>query len=80
MKSTLDQLTDSEREALAHFYELPGYKALVKLHNLELVGLGKDALASPDFENVQYLRGRAHQSKVNVEIIREVYKAVNKES
>lgn len=80
MKSTLDQLTASEREGLANLYNTPGYKALCKVHELELIGLGKDALDAANMEEKSYLKGRAAQSKLTIMLIREEYKKLEKKS
>lgn len=74
MKSTLDKLSSKEREALARLYETDGYAALKRLHQLEIAGLGQDALVASSMEAKEFLHGRAHQSKVLVELIREAYK------
>lgn len=78
MKSTLERLTAADREALARLYDTEGYRVLKKVHNLELVGLGKDALGATEIDQVKFLAGRAHQSKVTLEMIRTVYKQINK--
>lgn len=79
MKSTLDQLTKNEKEALARWYESDGYKALKRLRDLELVGMGADALAAPSMEQVSYLKGRAFQWKAVVEVIHHIYKESQKD-
>lgn len=79
MKSTLEQLSAKEREALARLCDTDGYKVLKKIHELELIGLGKDALGASNMEEVNFLRGRAHQSKVTIELIRAEYKKSNGE-
>lgn len=74
MKSTLDSLTPNDKEALAHLYELPGYKALVKLCNLEIKGLAADCLASQNMEMVKYLSGQATMAAKLPKLIRQLYK------
>jgi len=78
MKSVLDSLSAKEKEALALLYDTEGYTALKKLHRLSVQGLGKDALAAPDLETVRFLAGRARQSKITLDLIREIYLQVNK--
>ncbi len=79
MKSTLDKLSDNEKEALAHLYELPGFKALVKVCRLEIEGLAYDALVSPNLETTKYLNGQAVMAEKLPKIVRELYKEINKE-
>ena len=78
MKSTVDQLGKSERQALARLYDTDGYKALVKLCELEIVGLGKDALASSHMDGVNFLKGRASLAKELPLLIREIYTSTEK--
>lgn len=80
MKSTVEQLSDNEREALAHLYELPGYKAFVKLCRMEIVGLGADALNSQDHELTRYYSGQATMASKLPKIIRELHKELNKQN
>jgi hypothetical protein len=80
MKSTLDQLSSKDQEALARLYDTEGYRVLKKVHELELVGLGKDALDAPSMEAKSFLQGRAHQSKATLMLIKGVFKKLNKES
>jgi hypothetical protein len=80
MKSTLEQLTSKEKDALARLYETEGYKVLKKIHDLEIRGLGKDALDAPSMETLHFLRGRAQQSTITLKLIRDLFKKSNKES
>lgn len=80
MKSTLDQLSPKDKEDLALLYDSDGYQALKKLNKLEQIGLGADALMATTMEDVKYLKGRSYQWKVIIQIIRDIYKQVNKES
>lgn len=59
MKSSVDRLSVSEREALANFYDTDAYKALKKLCQFEIEGLGKDALGSQTHEQTRYYSGQA---------------------
>lgn len=79
MKSTLEQLSAKEKEALARLYGTDGYEALKKVHTLEVAGLGADALGSQSIEDTKFLQGRAYQSKASIQLIRDVHKQVNKE-
>jgi hypothetical protein len=79
MKSTLEQLSKNEREAIARLYESDGYKALVKLKDADTVGLGADALIASSMEEVSYLKGRAHQWKVILNAIRDLHKQSQKD-
>lgn len=80
MKSTVEQLSDNEREALAHLYELPGYKAFLKLCRLEIEGLGKDALGSQSHEDTRFYSGQSVMANKLPKIIRELYKEINKQN
>ena len=80
MKSTLDRLSDNEKEALAHLYELPGFKALVKVCKLEIEGLALDALTSANHETTKFLNGQAVMAEKLPKIVRELYREINKES
>ncbi len=79
MKSTLELLSNKEREALARLYEMDGYKALVKLCDFEIVALGKDALEATDMNVLGILRGKALMAKHLPKTIRGEYKRLNKE-
>jgi homoaconitase/3-isopropylmalate dehydratase large subunit len=74
MKRTVDLLTANEKEALAHLYELPGYKALIKLCQLEINAIAKDALLSPDHETTRYLHGQAFAYENLPRLVRNLYK------
>mgnify|MGYP001562310984 CR=1 FL=1 len=79
MKSTLDQLSAKEREALARLYEMDGYTALKRLCELEILGLGKDALQAPDIGVVNLLQGKAIMAKNIPTIIHNEYKRISKQ-
>lgn len=74
MKSTLDQLTSSERKALVLFYDTEAYKALKRLCELEIAGLGKDALGSTDHNQTRWLGGEANMAAKIPKIVRELFK------
>ena len=80
MKSTLDQLSAADKEALALLYDTKGYEVLKKIHKLEQFGLGQDALAErEDLGQIRFLNGRLYQSKATLALIRESYKQANKD-
>jgi len=79
MKRTVDLLTANEKEALAHLYELPGFKALSKLCQLEINALAKDALLSPDHETTKFLNGQATAYMNLPKLVRNLYKELNKD-
>ena len=80
MKSILNQLSPKDKEALARLYDTDMHEALKKVHRLTIAGLGQDALVAPDMNVKERLQGRALQSKILMDLIREVYQQVNKES
>lgn len=59
VKSTLDNLSLKEREALAALYDMDGFKALKKLCEAEIVALGQDALQASTMEQKEVFRGKA---------------------
>lgn len=79
MKSTVDLLSKNEKAALAALYETDGYKVLKRVHELELIGMGKDAIVAQTMEQVKFLNGRAFQSKATIDLIRGIYKLVHDE-
>jgi len=78
VKSSIDRLLAGEKESLALLYDTNGYKVLQKLCKLEIDGLGKDALGAPDMEQVKFCSGQAYMAKKIPNLIRELYKEVNK--
>lgn len=78
MKSTLEQLSAKEREALAHFYDTDAYKALRKLVDLERLETAKDHLDQTDILQVRYLSGQASSLKKLVLTLRDNYKQFEK--
>lgn len=74
MKSTVDLLTDKQREALALFYGTDAFDAIKQLCKLEIEGLGKDALASPDHEQTRFYAGQAAMAAKLPKVIRMLYK------
>lgn len=78
MKSTLEQLSASKKQALALFYDTEAYKALKELCELEIDGLGKDALGSPSHEQTKWFGGQASMAAKIPKIIKELYIESNK--
>ena len=78
MKSTLEQLSAKEREALAHFYTTDAHKAQEKLINLERLELAKDHVGKRDILDVCYLSGQSDGLKKLILTIRENYKTFDK--
>lgn len=74
MKSTVEQLTKVERQALVHFYETVPFEALKHLCQLEIDGLAKDALDSQSQEQTRYYAGQAAMATKLIKIIRQLYK------
>lgn len=79
MKSTLEQLTPKEREALASIYDHDGFKALKKLCEYEIIALGKDALEAPSMEIKEMLHGKAMMAVHLPQTIIKEWKRLNKE-
>lgn len=80
MKSTVEQLSLKDRQALAHLYETDAYNALKKFAELEALSLGMDALVATDMNQVNYLRGRATWAKEVCELIRKISLETEKKS
>lgn len=80
MKSTLDQLTLKERQALASIYDTDGFKALKKLCEIEIIALGKDALQASTMEIKSILQGKAMMAVHIPKTIQEESKHQNKDS
>lgn len=78
MKSTLEELTAAEKKALAHFYGTSAYDVLKKLCHLEIEGLGKDALGSPNHEQTKFYSGQAVMAAKLPKLIRELHKETEK--
>lgn len=74
MKSTVEQLSNKEVEALVRFYDTDAFNALSKLCKLEIEGLGKDALASPNHEQTKFYSGQAAMAAKLIKIVRGLYK------
>jgi len=75
MKSTVELLTDKQRGALARLYGTDAHDALKALCKLEITGLGKDALDSPDHNMTRWYAGQAAMAAK----IPRVIKMLNKE-
>lgn len=80
MKSTVEQLSDNERQALALFFGTDAFSAFKKLCQLEINGLARDALASRKIDELGNSRGQAEMAKKLPLIIGEIYKRSNKKS
>lgn len=78
ISSTLKKLSPAERDALARFYETDGYKALKKFCELDIAGLGKDALVAKDMEELNRFRGQAEILANLPVLIRELFLEMNK--
>lgn len=79
MKSTLEQLSAKEREALAHFYGTDMHKALEKLVGAERLEIAKDHVDQTDILTVRYLSGQASSLKKLLLTLRENHKTLDKE-
>lgn len=78
MKSTLEQLSAKEREALAHFYDTDAHKALRKLIDVERLELAKDHVNQTDILHVRFLSGQSDGLKKLALTLRENYKHFDK--
>lgn len=67
-------MTAKEKELLINFYGTPTFDAIKKLYKLEIDGLGKDALASPDHETTRFYAGQATMATKIPKLIRHLYK------
>jgi hypothetical protein len=74
MKSTLEQLSKNERDALARFYETDGYKALKRLIEIERLEIAKDHVDVSDIMMIRYLSGQAQSLKKLINTLTENYK------
>ena len=74
MKSTVDQLTKSEREALANLHDTEAYKALVRIRDIEVLAFAAAALQAPNMETVNYLRGETVWANSLINTLEEIYK------
>lgn len=79
LKSTLEQLTPKEREALATIYDMDGFKSLKKLCELEIIALGKDALEAPTMEQKEIFHGKAMMAAHIPKTIIKEWKRLNKD-
>lgn len=73
MKSTLDQLSPAEIKALVLWYDTESYHALKRLCQLEIDGLGKDALGSQKHEDTRYYSGQASMAAKLPKSIKKLY-------
>jgi hypothetical protein len=77
MKSTVEQLTTSERTALALFYDTPAFRALRRLLELERLNTATKLLLlnpSVDGHYISKHQGRAEMCKDLNTLIKENYK------
>lgn len=74
MKSTVDQLTSKDRQALVHLYGTAAFDAIKSLCKLEIEGLGKDALISPNHEQTRFYSGQAVMAAKITNIIKDLHK------
>lgn len=82
MSSTIDQLSEPERTALALWYDTPSFKAYKKLLELERINLATKLVdVSPlDTVTISKHQGRADAYKQINLILAKNYKVMNKES
>ncbi len=73
VKSTLEQLSGKERQALALFYETDAYKALINLIQAERLEIAKDHLDQSDILMIRYLSGQANGLKKLVLTLKDNY-------
>jgi len=73
MKSTQDQLSQKEKEALALFYGSDTHKALVHIRDIEVTGIGADAIMSESQERTMYLRGQTVWANQLLKLIEDLY-------
>jgi len=74
MKSTVEQLSKSEREALALFKDSAADKALRRLVDIERLELAKDHVDQVDILVVRYLSGGANSLKKLVVTLNDIAK------
>lgn len=63
MKSTIDRLTPTEKEALARLYDMSEYAVLKKLLGLERHNIATKCLLAPNYEEVKFLHGQEYSLK-----------------
>jgi hypothetical protein len=78
MKSVLDQLSESDKEALARLYDMPEWKSFRKLVDIERTELAKDHVGQRDIMEICDLSGQSKALKKLVVTIRENFKQLNK--
>ena len=78
MKSTQDSLSHKEKEALALFYDTDAYRALVHIRDIEVSGLGADAILSDTQERTNYIRGQVVWANNLIKMIEDLYKQSQK--
>ena len=80
MRSSVEQLTPSERKALILWYDTEAFKAFKQFCKLEIEGLGKDALDSPSHDMTRFYSGQANMAAKMPKMIRALYEESNKKS
>lgn len=77
--STLDKLSQKQKEALSKIYDMPEtYDALIKLCELEIAALGTSALSTNSLEDLKSLHGRAIMARDLPLAIKDINKRINK--
>ena len=80
MKSPIQQLSVSEREALASLYDTEYFRVLRKLIDIERIELAKDHVDQTDILQIRYLSGQTASLKKLVGTIRSNFKDIDKKS
>lgn len=73
-KSTIDGLSESEKETLALFHDTPAHKAIEKFCALELKALGSDALQAPDMDTLRRVQGKSMWVLDFIKMLDDIYK------
>lgn len=71
-------MSHKDREALARLYGTDGFKALEKFCELDVLGLGRDALVATDMNRVSFLKGEAYILEHLPQLIHQLYKEMDK--
>lgn len=74
MKSTLDQLSEKERKALALWYGTETHKAFEKLLRIDGLELAKDHVGVSDINLIRFLSGQAYALDALLKVLKENYK------
>ena len=73
MKSTIEQLSAAELKALVLWYNTASFNAYKRLCQLEIDGLGKDALGSPNHDQTRFYSGQASMAAKLPKMIKGLY-------